>query len=68
MSNAVVETPKPLFSPKTLAKYMAVPEDTINRWRQQGRLPPPDLKAGNRLIRWKYETIVALIDSGQLLN
>jgi excisionase family DNA binding protein len=63
-----IEQPKPLFSPKTLAEYLAVPEDTINRWRQQGRLPRPDLMVGTRLIRWKYETIISLIQSGQLLD
>ena len=58
----------PLFSTKTLAEYLAVPEDTVNRWRQQGRLPAPDVRVGDRLIRWKYETIMSLIESGQFLN
>jgi predicted DNA-binding transcriptional regulator AlpA len=59
---------KPLFSVKTLAEYCAVPEDTVNKWRSQGRLPPPDVKLGDKLIRWKYETIIKLIESGQLLD
>jgi excisionase family DNA binding protein len=59
---------KPLFSVKTLAKYLAVPEDTVLKWRGQGRLPAPDVRIGDRLIRWKYETIAALVAAGKLLN
>jgi excisionase family DNA binding protein len=63
-----IKNPPPLFSAKTMAEFLAVPEDTVQKWRAQGRLPQPDVRVGSKLIRWKYETIMALVKSGQFLN
>lgn len=59
---------KGLFSVKTLAQYLAVPADTINRWVQQGRLPVFDVRLGTKLKRWKSETILERINNGQVLD
>jgi predicted DNA-binding transcriptional regulator AlpA len=64
----IVGSLAPLLSPRSLAEYCRVPEDTVQKWMRQGRLPPPDVRLGKRLVRWRWETIKERIDSGQLLD
>lgn len=49
-------------------RYMALPEvaehlelavGTLNRYRAEGRLPPPDAQIGTRQVGWTRETIDA---------
>ena len=56
---------RPLFSPERLATYLDVDKSCIRKFRRTRRIPPPDLRIGNR-PRWKFETIESIVEQGIL--
>jgi len=69
MQEIKIEKVHPVFSMPTLAEFLALDYKTISRMRRQGRIPVPDFvvrEDGKKkpFPRWKYETIMAVIESG----
>ena len=46
----------------TLAAHLCISDRTVDRWVQEGILPPPRLRGGKRL--WKWSEVDALLDRG----
>src|SRR5699024_12656619 len=42
-----------------VAEYLELAVGTLNRYRAEGRLPPPDAQIGTRQVGWTRETIDA---------
>lgn len=42
-----------------VAEYLGLAVGTLNRYRADGRLPPPDAQIGTRQVGWTQETIDA---------
>ena len=59
------EAVHPMFSPSALAEYFNVDVSAITKARRRGRIPPPDLRFGNR-PRWSWETVQAIRDRGKI--
>jgi predicted DNA-binding transcriptional regulator AlpA len=55
---------EPLSTIETWAAALVVSVPTIERLRRAGKIPPPDVMIGSRLLRWKPSTIRAWIESG----
>jgi predicted site-specific integrase-resolvase len=43
----------PYQDAETLADHLCISVRTIDEWTKIGRLPPPRVKAGKRLWKWK---------------
>ena len=63
--DVVIKEVEPMFSPRKLAQYFCVDESAITKARRAGRIPPPDLRFGNR-PRWLWRTVQAITENGQI--
>ncbi len=45
------------LSLKSVAKMLDIPLRTAERWRAEGRLPAPDVRLNQRVIRWTLASI-----------
>lgn len=56
---------EPLMSTQDIADYLGVGYYCVRDYRYAGRIPPPDVRLGNR-PRWKPETILNLVAQGSI--
>jgi predicted DNA-binding transcriptional regulator AlpA len=53
----------PLLTREDLCKLFCISMSTLDRWIQQGRIPPADVRLGPRCPRWRRETIEKLLQT-----
>lgn len=63
MANEATATVEPMLRLKDLEKLLGCGEESLRRWRLEGRIPRPDFDAGRP--RWRRETIEAWLESGR---
>lgn len=46
-----------LVRPVAVARMLDVGVRTLWRWASDGTFPPPDVRVGTRVVRWRRETV-----------
>lgn len=64
------ETDTPLLPPQPylvdahgVAAELSIGVRTLWRWVSVGIFPPPDVRIGSKVVRWKWETVTAWVDA-----
>lgn len=52
-----------LLRPATVARRLEIGLRTLWRWVATGEFPPPDLRRGPKIVRWKASTVRAWIEA-----
>jgi predicted DNA-binding transcriptional regulator AlpA len=51
--------PPPLVKLSALRRTLGVSDETVRRWRAQGKLPPADVDLGGSSVWWHQGTLAA---------
>ena len=52
-----------LLKPATVARRLEIGLRTLWRWVSTGEFPPPDLRRGPKIVRWRSSTVDAWIEA-----